>query len=86
MTTLITEAAKKTFTVKSPNIVALIVSAITGAGIPIGYLIINSISITGQDVVYIVALVVLTWLCSTLGYDKVIQSIMQLKRGSGNDD
>lgn len=78
MTSLITEAIKKTVKTTKPNLVALIVSVITGVGIPIGYLILSSLPITPQDIVYIIALVVLTWLCATLGYDKVVQAIRQL--------
>lgn len=78
MTSLITEAIKRTVKTDKPNIVALVVSVITGVGVPIGYLILNSLPITPQDIVYIVAMVVLTWLCATLGYDKVVQAIEQL--------
>ncbi len=79
ITSLITEAIKKTISDKRPTITAAIVSVIVGVGVPIGYLILKSLPITAQDVVYIVAMVVLTWLCSTLGYDKVWQVIEQLK-------
>ena len=78
MTSLITEAVKKTITDKRPTITAAVVSVITGIGVPIGYLVLNHLPITAQDVVYIVAMVVLTWLCATLGYDKVIEIIKQL--------
>lgn len=80
-TSLITEAIKKTFGTKAPNITAFIVSIITGALIPIGYLLINSIAPTVSDIVYVVAMVVLTWLCATLGFDKVKQAIEQLIGG-----
>ena len=79
MTSLITEAVKKAFQVKRPNIVALIVSIIVGAGVPCGYIIITpELVMTVQDIVYVIALIVLTWLCSTLGYDKVIQTLAQI--------
>lgn len=81
LTSLITEAIKKSFTIKSSNIVALITSIFVGSLVPIGYLIGNKLPITLQDVVYIVAMVVLTWLCATLGYDKIIQAINQLING-----
>lgn len=81
MTSLITEAVKKTVKTDKPNIVALIVSGVTGIGIPVGYLVLNHMTITAQDVVYIIAMVVLTWLCATLGYDKVMQAIMQIIGG-----
>ena len=83
MTSLITEAIKKTFSGGKPTITAAIVSAVTGVGIPVGYLILNHLTITAQDIVYIVAMVVLTWLCATLGYDKVMEVINQI---IGNKD
>ena len=78
MTSLITEAIKKTFDGGKPTITAAIVSVVTGVGVPIGYLILNHLAITPQDIVYIVAMVVLTWLCATLGYDKVVEIIHQI--------
>ena len=81
MTSLITEAVKKTVKTDKPTIVAAIVSVITGIGVPIGYLILNHMAITAQDIVYIVAMVVLTWLCATLGYDKIIEVISQIVKG-----
>lgn len=78
MTSLITEAVKKTIKTDKPTIVAAIVSVVTGVGVPVGYLILSHLPITAQDIVYIVAMVVLTWLCATLGYDKVMQVIAQI--------
>ena len=77
-TSLITEAVKKTITDKEPTVTAAIVSLVTGAGVPAAYLILNHLPVTAQDVVYIVAMIVLTWLCATLGYDKVMQVIAQI--------
>lgn len=31
--------------------------------------------------VYLIALVLLSWLCAMLGYDKVIQAITQIRNG-----
>lgn len=80
-TSLITEAIKKTFNGGKPTITAAIVSVVTGVGVPIGYLVLNHLSITPQDIVYIVAMVVLTWVCACCGYDKVIEVINQLIKG-----
>jgi len=79
-TGLIVEAIKKTFGAKTPTITAAIVSGVVGIAVPIGYLVIGGISITAQDIVYIVAMVVLTWLCSTLGYDTVKTAYSQIKK------
>lgn len=73
-----TEAIKKTFVVRSPNIVALVASIISGVGVPLVYLIVKSIPISGQDIAYIVAMAVLTWLVSTCGFDKCKQLLIQI--------
>lgn len=83
LVTLITEAVKKAIVNVPPNLVALIVSVVTGIAVPVGYMILSHLSITAQDIVYIIATVVLTWLISMLGYDKVIQSLLQLKLPKG---
>ncbi len=78
MTSLITEAVKRTITDKKPTITAAIVSVVTGVGVPIGYLILNHLPITAQDIVYIVAMVVLTWVGACVGYDKLKEVLNQL--------
>ncbi len=85
MTSLVVEAVKKMMTAKAPTITAAIVSVIMGIAVPVGYLVLNHLTITAQDVVYIVAMCVLTWLCSTLGYDKVVQAVMQLRKDCHED-
>ena len=78
MTSLITQALKKMLLGKAPTVLAAIVSVVVGIAIPVGYLILNSLPFTPQDIVYIISLVVLTWLCSTLGYDTVLTALAQL--------
>lgn len=78
MTSLITQAVKKMLTDKAPTITAAVVSVIVGILVPVGYLILNKLPFTVQDAVYIVSMVVLTWLCSTLGYDTVITALSQI--------
>ncbi len=80
MTSLVVEAIKKMMTDKKPTITAAVVAVIMGIAVPVGYLILNHMAITAQDIVYIVAMCVLTWLCSTLGYDTVMTALAQLKR------
>lgn len=84
MTSLITEALKKMLGDRkySPNILAAIVAVVTAGGICAGYIILNSITLSPQIWVYIIAIVVLTWLCATLGYDKVLQTLKQLGGGA----
>lgn len=80
MTGLIVEAIKKMVTVDKPNILAAIVSVIVGILIPVGYIILNKMAFDTTAVLYIVSIVVLSWLCSMLGFDKVMQTISQIKR------
>lgn len=79
-TGLIVEAIKKLVDVKKPNIVAAIVSVIVGICIPVGYILHNGVPFSIDTILYIISIVVLSWLVSMLGYDKVIQSLSQLKR------
>ena len=80
MTSLITEALKKILgdLKYSPNILAAVVAVVTAGGICAGYLILTGTALSPQIWVYIVAIVVLTWLCSMLGFDKIMQTIKQL--------
>jgi len=83
-TSLTTEAVKKILDelkIKySANILAAVVAVILTAGASVGYIIYASIEVTPQVIVSIVALVFLAFLCATVGYDKVIQAIEQLKK------
>ena len=80
VTGLLVEAIKQLVDVKKPNVVAAIVSVVVGIAIPIGYIILKKLPIDTTAVLYTISLVVLSFLCSTLGYDKVIQTLNQLKR------
>ena len=80
MTGLITEAIKKMVTVIKPNIVAAVVSVIVGIAVPVGYILMNHIFFDTTAILYIISIVVLSWLCSMLGFDKVMQTISQIKR------
>ena len=80
MTGLIVEAVKKMFVVDKPNILAAIVSVLVGIAVPVGYILINNISFDINAVLYVISIVVLSWLCSMLGFDKVMQTIGQIKR------
>ena len=81
MTSLITEAIKKMLgeSKKIPsNVLAAIVAVATAGLICAGYVILYDVALTAKIYVYIAAIVILTWLCATLGYDKVIQTIKQI--------
>ena len=77
-TSLITEAIKKMFNVTKPTIVAAIVSVIVGAAVPVCYILLNHLTFGTQEIIYTIAMVILTWLCATLGYDKIKQVLEQI--------
>ena len=79
LTGLIVEAVKKMVEVHKPNIVAAIVSTIVGVVVPIGYVLASKISFSIEVILYIISIMVLSWLIAMLGYDKVIQTILQIK-------
>ena len=83
MTSLATEAVKNQLgeDKKIPsNILAGIMSVLVAAIICAGYIILNKTALTIQTWVYIVALILLSWLCAMTSYDKVIQTINQFHR------
>lgn len=53
-------------------------SVVVGIAVPVGYMILNHVEVSSQNIVYVVAMAVLTWLCSTLGFDKVKQAFEQI--------
>lgn len=80
MTTLATEAVKNQVGdgAKIPNnILAGIMSVVVQAIICTGYIILNNTVLTIQVWVYIIGLILLSWLCAMTSYDKVIQTIKQ---------
>lgn len=78
LTGLIVEAIKKMFTIERPNIVAAITSVIVGISVSIGYMIISHIPMSTDSILYVIGIVVLSWLMSMLGYDKVMQTLLQI--------
>lgn len=90
MTSLVTEAVKVLLKERNKpyraNALAAIISVIVAAAISAGYLILTKTAITGSVAVCVIALIVLSWLCAMVGYDKVVQAISQLRAYSGKDD
>jgi uncharacterized membrane protein YkgB len=60
------------------GIVSVVLSVLVGAG----YEILISGNLTATIAVYLIALVFLSWLCSMVGYDKVVQAISQFRTES----
>jgi VIT1/CCC1 family predicted Fe2+/Mn2+ transporter len=56
--------------------VAVALSVLVGAA----YIILTEAALNAQMAVYLIALVLLSWLSAMVGYDKVIQTIAQLKK------
>ena len=81
-TTLTTEGIKKLLDEAgkkyAPNILAAIVAVVLTIASSIGYIIIQGIDVTAAVIVEIVAMVFLSFLCSTVGFDKIKQTILQI--------
>ena len=81
-TSLVVEGIKKFVGDKytaSSNLLAGIVAIVLGAMVGIFYCISAEITINAQSIILLIALVFLSWLCAMVGYDKVVQAIMQIK-------
>lgn len=83
LTSLTVEALKKIFDEKhinySSNLLAVIVSTILTIALCVGYVLYFGIPFTIQTVIIMIALVFLSFLSSTVGYDKVVQLLKQIK-------
>jgi len=82
LTSLTVEALKKLLgdKIKSYNLAAAIVAVVLTIAISVGYLIYTGTAFTAQIAVMIVALVFLSFLSATVGFDKIKQLIEQLQR------
>lgn len=82
LTTLTVEAIKKILDEMhkeySSNLLAIVVSIVLTVAISAGYMIYWGIPVTPRDIIVIIALIFLTFLSSTCGYDKVVQLIKQI--------
>lgn len=89
VTGLVTEAVKKILTEHKityhANTLAGLIATILSAAMGVGYIMLSGVGFTSQTIIYLVILVFISWLCSMVGYDKVIQSIKQFKM-DGKDD
>lgn len=63
----------------SSNLLAAITSVVIAAAIFGGYMIMNDIAFTIKIAVQIVTLMYLAFLSSTVGYDKIVQTLKQIK-------
>ena len=83
LTSLVTEAVKGIFVEKGKpyyaNTIAGVASTIVSFGIGGSYTVLTDTPFSDHVVVYLIALMFLSWLCAMVGYDKVIQAISQFK-------
>lgn len=83
LTGLFTEAIKKILDSAgekySANILTGVVSVVIAVVIDAGYVIMTDAMLTDKMVVMLIALILLSWLCSMAGYDKVMQAIAQME-------
>ena len=87
---LFTEAIKKAYQNAgkqySPNVIALIDSvAVGGLGTAAAYMLLG-IPWTVNNVICLVLMMVVVWLASMLGYDKIMQLLEQVKVSSGTSN
>ena len=73
--TMLTEHNKEYRANTLAGIIALIISAVIGTA----YIVLTSQTFAAQSIVYLIALIFMSWLCAMVGYDKVIQAISQFK-------
>ena len=86
LTSLIVEALKKMTGNENHayNVMAAIVSVIVAGAVSAAYLVMTGTHPDAKIWVIIIALVIGSWLCAMLGYDKIKQAILQI-RGGGNE-
>ena len=78
VSSLLTEAAKKIFKITKPTVVDAIISVIAGWGGGVAAYMLMGITFTQSSIVCLILLAPTIFLCSTLGYDKVVEIIKQL--------
>lgn len=84
-TSLIVEGLKNMLSNKgrifvSSNVIVAVVAVGLALAVSVCYALYFGLTFTVQYVICMVALCLLSWLCSMVGYDKVMQAISQLKR------
>lgn len=87
LTGLVTEGVKKILVEHNvayrantlAGIVAILLTAITG----VGYIFYTNVGFTAQSIVCICALTFMSWLCSMVGYDKVVEVFRKSKTDKG---
>lgn len=81
VSSLLTQVFKKNLKNLSCNIIALINAGMVGMGGTIIAYVLMDIEFTPKNVVCLILMTFCLWVGSTVGYDKVLQTIAQLKGG-----
>lgn len=68
----------------SANVMAAVTSVILSVALSAGYLILTETALNAKIAVELIALMYLSFLVATNGYDKVIQAIKQIKDAKGS--
>lgn len=88
-TGLVTEAVKKCLQERGRTYYANALAGYISAGLSVAvgaaYVIITGAVINSQMIVYLIALLFLSWLAAMVGYDKVVQAISQFKYNAKED-
>ena len=79
VSSLLTEAIKKSYKNVSTNVIALIDAVCVGVAGTVCAYILMGITFTLSNVICIVLMAVCVWIGSMIGYDKVMQTLNQLK-------
>ena len=89
LTSFTTEAVKMVLTEHEvtyrANTLAGLVAFILSAVIGVGYIIMIDAAFTAPVIISIVSLAFISWLCSMVGYDKVVQAIKQFQNTREDD-
>lgn len=90
LTGLVTEAVKKVMTEHNisykANTLAGIIASVLSAAIGVGYIVLTNSGFTAQTIVCLIVMIFSSWLCSMVGYDKVVQTINQFKTNTKDDE
>lgn len=86
LTGLVTEAIKKWLQERDKTYYANALAGYAAIALSfvvgIAYIIVTEAAINAQLAVYLIALVFLSWIAAMVGYDKVVQTITQFKKGA----
>ena len=85
LTSLFVEGIKKLLDERGKtyysNMIAGITSVALSVFVGVAYIVLIQATLNIQMAVYLIALILLSWLCAMVGYDKVMQAITQIRGG-----